>query len=74
MIRERQHWMVLVRPGPVIMAMFALTLAWAAANPGTVENILYVTPDSPAFVLAVLRAFMSTGFFVRACRWPLPAL
>ena len=57
MIRERQHWMVLVRPGPAILLVLGLTLAGAAANPGESANILHVTPNSPAFLLAFLQTF-----------------
>jgi hypothetical protein len=57
MMRERQHWIVLVRPGVVIMIGLGLILAWAAINLRTVIRLLHVTGDSPEPVLALLRAF-----------------
>jgi hypothetical protein len=54
MIRQRQHWIVLVRPGPVIMTALGLILARAALSPGTVIRLLHVTSDSPGPVLGIL--------------------
>jgi Bacterial PH domain len=61
MIRRRRHWIVLVRPGPVIMTALGLILAWAALSPGTVIRLLHVTSDSPEPVLGILQAFYEHG-------------
>jgi hypothetical protein len=57
MIRRHQHWIILVRPGLVIMTALGVILVWAAMSPGTVVSILHITSDSPEPALAILRGF-----------------
>jgi hypothetical protein len=71
MIRQRQHWIVLVRPGPVIMTALGLILAWAALSPGTIIRILHVTSDSPEPVLGILEVFYEHRVLCAGVPWPL---